>query len=143
MSLPTDMSRIKTTLDTGLGIPVATTDDVFLGGCLSILQPATGYRAGLDAVLLAAAAPITTGIEATVLDAGSGVGTVGLCVAARIADARLTLVERSPVLAALARLNVERNQMSARVTWKRCSEGLSMVSTPDAGFPAGESKARD
>ena len=30
------------------------TDDRFLGGALSVLQPAAGYRAGLDGGLLAA-----------------------------------------------------------------------------------------
>ena len=39
--------------------PVAEpTDDAFLGGGLRILQPKEGYRAGIDAVLLAAAAPV-------------------------------------------------------------------------------------
>ena len=33
----------------------ALTDDAFLGGELQILQPESGYRAGLDAVMLAAA----------------------------------------------------------------------------------------
>ena len=33
----------------------ATSEDVFLGGRLTIRQPAKGFRAGLDAVLLAAA----------------------------------------------------------------------------------------
>lgn len=116
MSLPPDMTATGTIIDTDHGAFVATTDDAFLGGRLAILQPATGYRAGLDAVLLAAAAPVVAGTSATVLDAGSGVGTVGLCLAARIPGARLTLVEVSPVLAALARRNAERNQMSDRVT---------------------------
>ena len=63
-----------------------------------MLQPQNGYRAGLDAVLLAAAAPATPGIR--VLDVGAGVGVVGLAVARRIADAHVTLVERDPLLAA-------------------------------------------
>jgi tRNA1(Val) A37 N6-methylase TrmN6 len=32
----------------------AETDDAFLGGQLRLLQPGTGYRAGIDGVLLAA-----------------------------------------------------------------------------------------
>ena len=93
----------------------ATTDDAFLGGRLRVLQPATGYRAGLDAVLLAAASPIEDGKAARVLDAGAGVGVVGLCVAARIPDAAVTLVEREPALADLARQNAERNGLADRI----------------------------
>ncbi len=92
-----------------------TTDDAFLGGALQILQPKGGYRAGLDAVLLAAAAPVEAGRVQRVLDVGAGVGVVGLAVARRAADAIVTLVERDPGLVALARANVERNGLVARV----------------------------
>jgi tRNA1(Val) A37 N6-methylase TrmN6 len=95
--------------------PPDLTDDAFLGGALSILQPATGYRAGLDAVLLAAAARPAIGAGARVLDAGAGVGVVGLAIAACVPDAQVTLVELDPVLADLARRNAERNGLAARV----------------------------
>jgi tRNA1(Val) A37 N6-methylase TrmN6 len=91
------------------------TDDVFLGGRLNILQPRKGYRAGLDAVLLAASTPVHAGAGECVLDAGAGVGVVGLSVAARIEDARVTLVEVEPELADLAKKNAERNDLSHRV----------------------------
>jgi tRNA1(Val) A37 N6-methylase TrmN6 len=92
-----------------------TSDDAFLGGALHVLQPLAGYRAGLDAVLLAAAAPVEEGRAQRVLDVGAGAGVVGLAVARRVADARVTLVERDPGLAALACANVARNRLSARV----------------------------
>jgi tRNA1(Val) A37 N6-methylase TrmN6 len=88
-------------------------DDAFLGGRLQILQPATGYRAGIDGVLLAATVEGEAGLQ--VLDLGSGVGVVGLCVAHRLPDARVTMVERDGQLAVLARRNVERNGLAARV----------------------------
>jgi tRNA1(Val) A37 N6-methylase TrmN6 len=91
------------------------TDDAFLGGALRILQPKDGYRAGVDAVLLAASAPVKSGRRERVLDVGAGVGVVGLAVARRIADAQVVLVERDPRLAELARANVERNGLSQRV----------------------------
>jgi tRNA1(Val) A37 N6-methylase TrmN6 len=91
------------------------TDDAFLGGALHILQPKRAYRAGLDAVLLAAACPARAGSGERVLDAGAGVGTVGLCIARRIGDARVTLVEIEPELAEMARKNAERNRLSERV----------------------------
>ena len=99
---------------TGIG-DLFTTEDVFLGGKLAVLQPAGGYRAGLDPVLLAAAAPVEHGSMQRVLDAGAGVGVVGLAVAARVADARVTLVEMAPALVDLGRRNVMLNAMSARV----------------------------
>lgn len=93
----------------------ATTTDVFLGGKLEIEQPAKGFRAGLDAVLLAAAVEAEAGRKARVLDAGAGVGTAGLCLAARLPAVRVTMVEIAPQLCALARQNVERNGLGARV----------------------------
>ncbi len=93
----------------------ALTDDAFLGDALAILQPDEGYRAGLDAVLLAAACGVVPGNGARVLDVGAGVGVAGLCVARRVPDAHVTLVEREPALADLARRNVERNGLADRV----------------------------
>jgi len=91
------------------------TDDAFLGGRISVLQPSRGYRSGLDAVLLAAACPIGHGVTARVLDAGAGVGVVGLAIAARVAEAQVTLVERNAELAELAQANIERNGYGDRV----------------------------
>lgn len=98
--------------------PAELTDDIFLadcdGGPLSILQPRKSYRAGLDAVLLAAAIP-ETGRAVHILDAGSGVGTVGLCAARRMATARVVLAEQNPVLLELAQRNIARNSLVDRV----------------------------
>ena len=94
---------------------IETTDDLFLGDRLAILQPRSGYRAGLDAVLLAAVCPASPE-SPRVLDAGSGVGVVGLAVAARLPSAYVTLVERQPELARLAIANAQRNCLSERVT---------------------------
>jgi tRNA1(Val) A37 N6-methylase TrmN6 len=96
-------------------VKMRTSDDAFLGGALRILQPQDGYRAGLDAVLLAAAAPVQEGRGQHVLDVGAGVGVVGLAVARRVADAAITLVERDPELAALAQANIARNALAERV----------------------------
>jgi FkbM family methyltransferase len=100
--------------DDAEGVPV--TDDVFLGGGLRILQPATGYRAGLDAVLLAASVARTHAAPpCRILDVGAGVGVVGLCLARRLPDCEVALVECQPELAALAGRNVARNGLSDRV----------------------------
>lgn len=91
------------------------TDDAFLGGALAIVQPRQAYRAGLDAVLLAAAVPVQAGRGERVLDAGAGVGVVGLAVAWRCPDARVTLVEIEPQLSGLARTNAIRNGLQQRI----------------------------
>ncbi|WP_374629440.1 tRNA1(Val) (adenine(37)-N6)-methyltransferase [Pannonibacter indicus] len=81
---------------------VATTRDAFLGGLVTVEQPAKGFhRAGLDAVYLAAALP--DGTKGHVVDLGAGVGTAGFCAAARLPDIRVTLVEIDPLAALLAR----------------------------------------
>ena len=93
-----------------------TSDDAFLGGALNILQPKSGYRAGVDAVLLAASVPASNGRPERYLDAGGGVGTVGLCVARRCPDANVVLLEREPALVDLARQNASRNGLAERVS---------------------------
>lgn len=103
-------------LETDLPQSENVSEDLFLGDALTVHQPRSGYRAGTDAVLLAATlAPELVG-EETVLDVGSGVGVVGLCVAVRCPGARVVLLEREPKLAALARHNVDHNNLSARVS---------------------------
>lgn len=95
---------------------MARTDDAFLGGALRILQPEKGYRAGVDAVILAAAVPYgQAGEGLRVLDAGAGVGTAGLCVAARCRAHEIVLVDREPELCELAEENVRRNGLESRV----------------------------
>lgn len=79
------------------------TRDAFLGGKLQLLQPQTGYRAGLDAVLLAATVPAEAGDR--VLDLGCGVGAAALCLGARVPGLSLTGIEMQPDYAELARRN--------------------------------------
>lgn len=96
---------------------VATTDDAFLGGALNLLQPVSGYRAGIDAILLAAAVRDGRADRPLrVLDLGSGVGAAGLAVARRLERAAVTLVEREAPLAGLAVANAERNGLDGRVS---------------------------
>ncbi len=86
-----------------LGDNLQTTTDLFLGGKVTAKQPAKGYRAGVDAVLLAASVPATAGDS--VLELGCGVGVASLCLAARVPDLRITGVELQKDYAALAREN--------------------------------------
>lgn len=115
-------------------------DDAFLGGRLRILQPRKGYRAGLDAVMLAAAVGDRGGRPFRVLDAGAGVGTAGLCVAWRCPNAEVVLIERERDLAELARENVARNGLAARVSVVEAditnvsSAALSACGAGEGGF---------
>lgn len=100
--------------DPALGdIPV--TRDWFLGDRLIIRQPKRGYRAGVDAVLLAAWVEPEARGTTTVLDIGAGVGTVGLCAAARLPQVHAVLLERQPALASLATANIDDNGLTGRV----------------------------
>lgn len=92
----------------------ALTDDAFLGGRLTLKQPARGVRSGSDAVFLAAACPAEPG--ASVLELGCASGAALLCVGARVADTRLVGLEVQPELAELARLNAIANGMAERMT---------------------------
>src|SRR3954468_17278482 len=67
------------------------TEDGFLGGRLRLRQPASGHRAGHDAILLAAATAARPGDR--IVDFGAGVGAAGLAVARRVPDIDLVLVE--------------------------------------------------
>jgi tRNA1(Val) A37 N6-methylase TrmN6 len=116
------------------------TDDAFLGGRLNVLQPRLGYRAGLDAVMLAASVEPPGDRPFRVIDLGAGVGTAGLCVAARCPAAEVVLLEREAELAALARENVARNGLAGRVTVveadiaKLSSASLGQCGLEDATF---------
>lgn len=79
------------------------TRDAFLGGKLHLYQPRQGYRAGLDAVVLAATVQAEAG--QTVLELGCGVGAAILCLGARVPGLTLTGVELLPKNAELARRN--------------------------------------
>lgn len=81
-------------------------------GRVALRQPERGHRVGTDAVLLAAclAEP-----GSFVIDAGAGIGAVGLSVAARATASLVTLIERDPTLGALALANTAANGLADRV----------------------------
>ena len=85
--------------------------ETFLDGRVKIAQPETGFRSGLDAVMLAAAVPARDG--QTGLELGAGAGTAGLCLLARVPAVSLTGVEIDKGLAALAQDNAAANGVAA------------------------------
>lgn len=105
----------------------AFTDDTLLGGQVRLRQPAAGYRAGIDAVFLAAAVPARSGDR--VLDLGVGTGATALCLIQRVAGVTVTGLEREPAYAALARHNARVNGWADRL---RVIEG-DVAAPPDLG----------
>jgi tRNA1Val (adenine37-N6)-methyltransferase len=83
--------------------------ETFLDGRVRVRQPQTGFRAGLDAVMLAAAVPAETGQN--VLELGAGAGTASLCLAARVPGLTLRGIEIDPALVMLANQNAQANAM--------------------------------
>lgn len=78
-----------------------------------MLQPRTGYRAGIDPVLLAASVAATPG--QSVLELGCGAGVAILCLGARIPGLHLTGVEVQAAYADLARRNAALNAQTLDV----------------------------
>jgi tRNA1(Val) A37 N6-methylase TrmN6 len=70
--------------------------DAFLGGLVTLVQPRTGHRAGLDAALLQAAIPADAAGQA--VDLGTGSGAVAFAAAARATALAVTGVERDAEL---------------------------------------------
>ena len=90
-----------------------TTEDRVLDGRVVLRQPVRGYRAGLDAALLAAACDAGPG--ARVIEAGCGAGGALLAAAMRRTGAHFTGIERDAGALALARENIALNGLQDRV----------------------------
>jgi len=108
---------------------IATTDDRVLGGRLLLRQPASGHRAGHDAILLAAATSARPGQR--VVDFGAGVGTAGLAVATRVPGISLALIDINPQFVELARHNADANGLAADVI------ALDLAARPESFAAAG------
>ncbi|EJL22821.1 putative O-methyltransferase [Caulobacter sp. AP07] len=88
------------------------TEDTVLNGRVRLRQAVTGYRAGMDAALLAAACDAAPGER--VIEAGCGVGGALLAAARRREGARFVGLERDAAAADLARGNVVLNGLDDR-----------------------------
>ncbi len=79
---------------------------------MQLCQPAKGYRAAIDPVLLAAAVPARSGER--VLDLGCGVGAAALCLLTRVPGVEAAGLELQGPLARLAAANAELNGLDRR-----------------------------
>ena len=105
------------------------TEDAFLGGRLRLHQPADGYRAAIDPVMLAAAVPAVEG--QVVADLGCGVATASLCLLSRVPGIRVTGLELQPWLVELALRNAGLNGCDDRL-----QVVLGDVAAPPGGLAA-------
>jgi tRNA1Val (adenine37-N6)-methyltransferase len=109
-------ARAETLLREGLSAELPTgfrdAEDRFLDGRLIVHQPETGFRSGLDAVMLAATVPARAGDS--VLELGSGAGVASLCLAARVPGCTITGLEIDPALADIATGNAHANELDVR-----------------------------
>ena len=93
----------------------ATTEDWLLNGQVRLNQPAAGYRAAIDPIVLAAAVPAVAGD--LVLELGSGTGAAALCLHHRVRDCTIVGLEIDADMLALARQNASSNDAVGRVTF--------------------------
>jgi tRNA1Val (adenine37-N6)-methyltransferase len=89
--------------------PRVETLDTILGGRLALIQPKSGYRFAIDAVLLGDFARPRR--RDRVLDLGAGCGVVAAIIAASGRQREVVAVELQPTLAAMARRNATLNQL--------------------------------
>ena len=109
----------------------ALTCDRWYDGSLKLWQPAKGFRATTDAVLLAAA---ITPMASRILELGCGTAAVSLILARRLPEALITGIEINPELASLARRNAAENGFADR---------LKIITGDIAANPGGLSEAVD
>ena len=109
------MGREPSGLSTPTGVPTHPdlTHGTLLGGQISYTQPRTGFRSGIEPVLLAATIPARPG--QAVLEAGCGAGAGLLCLHARVPALTLHGIEQNPDLADLARANATANGLTAHI----------------------------
>ena len=106
----------------------AAAESALLGGRVRLRQPVKGYRAGMDAALLAAAVAAEPGQR--VIEAGCGAGAVLMQIAARRPGASLIGLERDPAMAALARENAVLNSTEASILEGDVAAGFRALDLP-------------
>ncbi len=117
------------------GLPPHTVD-AFHRGRFWLVQPErTGHRAGMDAMMLAAAVP--SAFTGRLADLGAGAGAAGLADISRCEGATAVLVERSPEMAAFAEATLAHpanRQFAGRVQVLRADVTLTGRARTAAGL---------
>ena len=108
-----DDKAVESVITPQIGASETWSQDTVLNGAVQLRQPKIGYRAGLDAALLAAACDAAPG--ARVIEAGCGVGGALLAAAVRRPEAHFVGLERDTAAAALGVENITLNGLQDRV----------------------------
>lgn len=87
--------------------------DHFLDGRIKLIQPSTGYRAGIDPLFLSAS--LHPKSQERILDVGCGVGTAAIALAFRCPHIKVTGIEIQPDLCELALINIQANYLTGRI----------------------------
>lgn len=103
-------------------------ENALLGGRVRLRQPAKGYRAGMDAALLAAAVAAKPGER--LIEAGCGAGGALMQIAARQPDIALVGLERDAAMAELARANAILNGTPASIVTGDVVTGFRALDLP-------------
>lgn len=85
---------------------------------ITLIQPTKSYRAGTDAVFLAASIQAKAGEH--LLDVGCGVGTVSLCIAYRLQNVIIDGMDREKKILEMARQNAIENNLQERLSFYPC-----------------------
>ena len=117
----------------------ATTVDAFHRGNFWLVQPkGAGHRAGMDAMMLAAAVP--SGFAGRLADFGAGAGAAGLAVASRCPEARIVLVENAPEMLGFAQKSIahpDNAHLGDRISLIAADVTLTGNARAAAGLPDG------
>lgn len=89
------------------------TFDKFLDGRIKLIQPSTGYRAGIDPLFLSSS--LHPKADDKILDVGCGVGTASIALAYRCPHVTITGIEIQENLVELALINLQTNGVNERV----------------------------
>lgn len=99
-----------------------------MGGRVVLRQAADGYRAGMDAALLAAACGATPGQR--VIEAGCGAGGALCQIGVRRSGVEPLGLERDPAMAALASENLGLNGLSGEIVAGDVATGFAALGRP-------------
>ena len=89
--------------------------DNFLNGKIKVYQPKKGYRAGIEAVLLAAC--VKDFKNCRILDVGSGVGIVSYCLAFRCNNIEIIGLEKNSAYYSLAIKSLKINKLKSNIVF--------------------------
>ena len=103
-------------------------ENALLDGRVRLRQPARGYRAGMDAALLAAAVAAKPGER--LIEAGCGAGGALMQIAARQPEMTLVGLERDATMAELARENAELNSAPTSIVTGDVATGFRALDLP-------------